>query len=143
MSQSNSPVSGPTHWAAGAAAASATDALLSPPGAAPQPAPTTDAPRPPPTKDPEAPAYKVTSNGEKRGKPLLDPPQVAVYSGTKVTWTNADSKPHGVRAQNGAFESGPIAPGSSYTWVAGAAGMYAYQDSSRPYVNAQIEVSPR
>lgn len=94
-------------------------------------------------KPAEAPPFRVTINGDKSGKALIDPPQVAVFSGTKVIWTNADTKPHGVLAQNGAFNSGNIAPGASFTWVAGAAGMYAYQDSSRPYVNAQIQVSPR
>lgn len=118
---------------------------VAPKPVAPKPvAPKPVAPKPQPSQKPaEAPAFKVTINGDKSGKPLFDPPQVAVYSGTKITWTNADSKPHGVQAQNGAFESGPIAPGASYTWIAGAAGMYAYQDSSRPYVNAQIQVSPR
>lgn len=94
-------------------------------------------------KPAEAPPFRVTINGDKSGKALIDPPQVAVFSGTKVTWTNADTKPHGVQAQNGAFNSGNIAPGASYTWIAGAAGMYAYADSTRPYVNAQIQVSPR
>ena len=94
-------------------------------------------------KAPEAQPFRVTINGDKSGKALIDPPQVAVFSGTKVIWTNADTKPHGVQAQNGAFNSGNIAPGASYTWIAGAAGMYAYADSTRPYVNAQIQVSPR
>ena len=94
--------------------ATPTKAAQRPTRAAPQPVPTKVAPPPPPTKAPEAPAFKVTINGDKSGKPLFDPPQVAVYSGTKITWTNADSKPHGVQAQNGAFESGPIAPGASF-----------------------------
>jgi len=113
--------------------------------AAPKPAaPKPAAPKPQPSQKPaEAPAFMITINGDKSGKPLFDPPQARVLSTTKVTWTNADSKPHGVRAQNGAFDSGPIAPGASYTWVAGAAGKYAYQDSTRPYVNAEVEVVAR
>lgn len=113
-----------------------------PPQAAPKPPPRQQ-PKPPPPRQPQVPTFRITLNGDKSGKPLVDPPQAAVYSGTKVTWVNADSKPHGVQAQNGAFNSGPIAPGASYTWVAGAAGMYAYQDSSRPYVNAQLQVTGR
>lgn len=117
--------------------------------AAPRPtqaAPVATRPAPAPArtqKAPEAPVFRITINGDKSGKPLFDPPQAAVFSGTKVTWVNADSKPHGVKAQNGAFESGPIAPGKSYVWIAGGGGMYAYQDSSRPYVNAQIQVTGR
>lgn len=96
-----------------------------------------------PTQAPvSAPPFNIALNGDKSGKALIDPPQASVYAGTKVVWHNNDSKPHGVQAQNGAFKSGPIAPGGSYTWVA-VAGMYAYQDSTRPYVNAQIQVAPR
>jgi plastocyanin len=91
----------------------------------------------------EFPPFYVTISGDKSGKALIDPPQVAVYTGTKIIWRNSDTKPHGVMAQNGAFKSGNIAPGGTFTWVAGAPGMYAYQDSTRPYVNAQIQVSPR
>lgn len=86
--------------------------------------------------------FDINLNGDKSGKSLIDPPQVAVYAGTRVTWHNRDVKPHGVKAENGAFNSGPIAPGGSYTWVA-APGTFPYQDSTRPYVNASIQVSPR
>jgi hypothetical protein len=60
-----------------------------------------------------------------------------------VIWHNTDTKPHGVQAQNGAFKSGPIAPGGSYSWAAKVPGDYAYQDSTRPYVNASIRVAAR
>ena len=124
------------------AAPAATKAAPKPTKAAPKP--TKAAPKPQPVqKAPEAPVFRITINGDKSGKPLFDPPQAAVFSGTKVTWVNADSKPHGVQAQNGAFNSGPIAPGKSYVWIAGGGGMYAYQDSTRPYVNAQIQVTAR
>lgn len=120
-----------------------TKAAPKPKPPAPKPAAPKPAAKPPPRQQPQVPTFRITINGDKSGKPLFDPPQAAVYSGTKVTWVNADSKPHGVQAQNGAFNSGSIAPGASYTWVAGAAGMYAYQDSSRPYVNAQLQVTGR
>jgi plastocyanin len=87
--------------------------------------------------------FDIYLYGDKSGKNLIDPPQAAVYTGTRVVWHNADTKPHGVQAQNGAFASGNIPPGGTYTWVAGAPGMYAYQDSTRPYVNAQLQVAGR
>lgn len=110
--------------------------------AKPKPAPPKPAPRQT-QKQPEAPVFRITINGDKSGKPIFDPPQAAVFTGTKVTWVNADTVPRGVKAGNGAFESGPIAPGKSYVWIAGGGGMYAYQDSTRPYVNAQIQVTGR
>lgn len=94
--------------------------------------------RPTPAEKP----FVITLNGDKSGKSLIDPPQAAVYAGMKVIWKNADTKPHGVQAQNGAFKSGPIPAGGSFTWVA-LAGTHAYQDSTRPYVNASITVQPR
>ena len=123
--------------------------VVKPTKAAPRPtkaAPVATKPAPAPVrtqKAPEAPVFRITINGDKSGKPIFDPPQAAVFSGTKVTWVNADSVPRGVKAGNGAFESGPIAPGKSYVWIAGGGGMYAYQDSTRPYVNAQIQVTGR
>lgn len=101
-------------------------------------------PAPKPTqKAPEAPVFKISINGDKSGKPIFDPPQAAVFSGTKVTWTNNDVKPRGVKANNGAFDSGPIAPGKTFVWIAGGGGMYAYADSTRPYANGQIQVTGR
>lgn len=128
------------------------DPTTAPPTKAPVARPTTK--RPVPQKTQEPPPFVVTINGDKSGKPLFDPPQASVYTGYKVVWKNADTKPHGVLSRNGAINSGPcspqtgvtktcIQPGGSYTWVAGAPGMYEYKDSSRPYVNAQIMVAPR
>ena len=122
---------------------------------APTRAPTRKA-TPPPTRKPppEPPAFIVMINGDKSGKALIDPPQVSVYTGYKVTWKNADTKPHGVISTDGSINSGKcdppkgitatcIQPGKTYTWVAGAPGRVAYKDSSRPYVNAEIQVVPR
>lgn len=86
--------------------------------------------------------FNIDLNGDKSGKNLIDPPQAVVYAGTRVIWHNRDVSPRGVQASNGAFHSGLIAPGGSYTWIA-VAGNYAYQDSTRPYVNAAIQVAPR
>jgi plastocyanin len=108
---------------------------------APKPRATTAAPR---QTQVAAPPFTITIYGDKSPNNKIEPPQAAVYSGTKIVFKNADTlKPHGVTASNGAFKSGDIAPGGSYTWVAGAPGTYTYQDSTRPYVNASITVAPR
>ncbi|MCW2544229.1 MAG: Cupredoxin-like domain [Frankiales bacterium] len=106
--------------------------------AAPKPRVTTAAPRQ--TKQ-AAPPFTITIYGDKATQNKIEPPQGAVYSGTKVVWKNADTQPRGVTATNGGFKSGPIAPGGTYTWVAGAPGTYAYADSTRPYVTATITVA--
>lgn len=89
---------------------------------------------------PKAKPFTVTINGDTSGQPGFNPPDAAVYVGTEIVWVNHDSQPRGVIAQNGAFHSPPIAPGKSYTWVAKAAGRYSYQDTTRPYVDGQIQV---
>jgi len=107
-----------------------------------RPGPVRTTTRPQPTQAAPKP-FDIYIYGDKSGKNLIDPPQAAVYTGTRVVWHNADTKPHGVQAQNGAFNSGSIRPGGTYTWTAGAPGQYAYQDSTRPYVNASIQVQGR
>lgn len=107
-----------------------------PPPAASQPAPVA-------SSAPAAPPFHIAIYGDTSGKPLFDPAQAAVYSGTSVIWTNDDSKAHSVVAEGGAFHSGLLGPGQSFTWVAGAPGTYSYQDGTRPYVNGQIQVYAR
>jgi hypothetical protein len=94
--------------------------------------------RPTPTPKP----FDIYINGDKSGKSLIDPPQAAVYAGTRVIFHNADTKPRGVKADNGAFNSGLLQPGASYTWVA-RVGNYPYSDLTRPYVTAALQVAPR
>ena len=47
-------------------------------------------------------------------------------AGQKVTWTNTDGFPHTVTADNGSFDSGPVAAGTSYARTFKQAGTFAY-----------------
>jgi plastocyanin len=96
---------------------------------------TASAPKPKP--------FVISINGDTSGQPGFSPAGAAVYVGTQVVWVNHDTVPRGVVAQNGAFRSPVIAPGKSYTWIATAAGKYNYQDSTRPYVDGQVQVYPK
>jgi plastocyanin len=55
-------------------------------------------------------------------------PQV-VPVGTTVTWTNHDTVPHTVTADDGSFDSGTLQPGQSYTRTFSSAGNYPYHCS--------------
>ncbi|MHB8341954.1 MAG: cupredoxin domain-containing protein [Mycobacteriales bacterium] len=112
-----------------------------PPSSAPPPV--ASQPAPVASSAPAAPPFRISINGDTSNKPLFDPAQAAVYSGTSVVWTNDDTKAHSVVAEGGAFKSGLLGPGQSFTWVAGAPGTYSYQDGTRPYVNGQIQVYAR
>lgn len=91
---------------------------------------------------PVAQPFNIDINGDKSGKTLIDPPQSAVYAGTPVVWHNRDTKPRGVQATNGAFNSGLIAPGGSYTWI-GKPGNFPFRDITRPYVTGTLQVIAR
>lgn len=90
-----------------------------------------------------APVYTITIEGDNSGQSAFNPPNVAVYQGTPVKWVNADSKPHSVVASDGAFSSGTIAPGGSWTWVANSVGKHSYSDGTRPYAVGELQVAPR
>jgi plastocyanin len=59
----------------------------------------------------------------------FSPQTVAVNIGDTVAWSNNGSLPHSLIAVNGAFNSGPIAPGLSYSTTFTMPGTYIYYDS--------------
>jgi plastocyanin/predicted small secreted protein len=71
----------------------------------------------------------------------FEPTQASVTHGSIVKWVNADTQPRSVVAANGAFSSGPLAPGASYEFKTGATGTYNYGDGTRPYAQGQLIVS--
>ncbi|MFI4928273.1 MAG: hypothetical protein ACHP7E_11405, partial [Burkholderiales bacterium] len=54
---------------------------------------------------------------------MIQPGQLTVHRGDKITWTNKDLVPHTVTSA-GAFDSGAIAPGKSWSWLASAPGAH-------------------
>lgn len=70
------------------------------------------------------------------------PDPIRAHVGEIITWTNLDSDPHDVTARNGLFASGPIANGSSYTWVPRQPGTYKYFCTLHPEMHGIIIVRP-
>jgi plastocyanin len=58
-----------------------------------------------------------------------------------VTWSNEDSVGHTVTANGGAFGSGTIAPGTSFTRTFATAGTFAYHCSIHPSMTGTITVT--
>ena len=56
----------------------------------------------------------------------FSPATLSVSVGTKVTWTNNDTVTHTVTADQGAFDSNNLSPGSSFSFTFTKAGTYAY-----------------
>lgn len=65
---------------------------------------------------------------------------IEVPVGATVVWTNDDPVPHTVTADDGAFDSGVIAPGDSWSRTFEQAGSYAYHCTPHPFMKANIVV---
>jgi plastocyanin len=111
-----------------------TTAPANTPTAVPTTTPTT-APTSAPTMTPAS-----TGNSVTIANFAFSPQTLMVKTGTKVTWTNKDSATHTVTADQGAFNSGPLAPGNSFSFTFTKAGSYAYHCMIHPSMMATIVV---
>jgi plastocyanin len=84
--------------------------------------------------------YTISIYGDTGDVTGFDPPAAAVVTGTTVVWVNRDTQARSVVADNGAFESGAIAPGASYTRKFTSAARFNYADGTRPYTVGLLEV---
>lgn len=64
-----------------------------------------------------------------------------VTVGTTVTITNTDSAPHTWSADDGAFDSGSIAPGGTFEFTFTEAGTFAYHCNFHPSMSGTITVT--
>lgn len=62
------------------------------------------------------------------------PGTVGISKGTTVTWTNDDGVPHTVTSISGAFDSGPIDPGKTYSYTFNQAGTFEYSCTIHPSI---------
>ena len=73
----------------------------------------------------------------------IEPQYARQFVGSVVRWVNKDSVPRGVKATTTRFPCETIAAGASCDYKPMAAGIFDYGDSTRPYVNATLEVLPK
>ncbi len=115
--------------------------------------PTTQAPvvttAPPTTAAPvttttarQAPVTEIAINSD-GGASQFDPSQAAAFVGGIFRWTNKDSVPRSVEADDGSFRSPMLAPGESFDLKASRAGTVNYHDGTRPYAVAAIQAVAR
>lgn len=89
----------------------------------------TATPTPTPTPIPTAiptPTASASGNSITIAGFAFNPQSMTVKVGTKVTWTNNDSATHTVTADKGAFNSGPLSSGQSFSFTFTKAGSYTY-----------------
>lgn len=63
-----------------------------------------------------------------------------ITKGTRIVWTNTDTMPHSVTANDQQFDSGAIAPGKSFEWTADTAGTIAYHCIFHPSMTGTLTV---
>jgi plastocyanin len=70
----------------------------------------------------------------------FEPASVDVPVGGTVTWTNNGGAPHTVTADDGAFDSGELAPGASFSQTFDAAGTFTYHCNIHPQMTGTVNV---
>ena len=70
------------------------------------------------------------------------PEQITVKVGETVTWANKDPFPHDVKAADGSFASGEIAPDARWQYRATKAGRFPYTCTLHPGMDGVLIVEP-
>ena len=97
--------------------------------------PANPAPPPPPPGQLTPALVTITDAG-------FGPSSVTIAVGDSVRWTNNGSTAHTVTFNNQTFDTGPIAPGTSYTRTFIQAGPYAYHDALHKELAGIVVVNP-
>lgn len=71
----------------------------------------------------------------------FSPASLNVSTGTTVTWTNNDSVTHTVTSDTGAFSSGDLNPGQTFSYTFNQAGSFAYHCSIHTYMHGTVTVT--
>jgi plastocyanin len=104
---------------------------------------TTEAPKATTTTVAEIKAFDVSVNSDNAGTTQFDPSVSSIYVGTLIRFTNTDTVSRSVEADNGEFNSGPIAPGANWVYKATKVGRFNFHDGTRPYAVGSVEVIAR
>jgi plastocyanin len=70
----------------------------------------------------------------------FSPQTLTISVGTTIIWKNNSTAPHTVTSDSGAFGSGVIQPGGTFTFKFTSTGTFAYHCEIHPYMTASITV---
>jgi len=70
----------------------------------------------------------------------FSPDTLTITAGDTVTWTNEDQVAHTATSATGAFDSGDLEQGASFSFTFATAGTFAYLCSPHPDMTGQIVV---
>jgi plastocyanin len=71
----------------------------------------------------------------------FQPASIEVAAGSTVTWTNTGAAPHTVTADNGAFDSGQLKPGATFSQTFTTPGTYTYHCEIHPQMTGTVVVT--
>jgi plastocyanin len=71
----------------------------------------------------------------------FQPASLTVTAGSTVTWTNSGAVPHTVTSDSGAFDSGVLQPGASFSHTFDTAGTFSYLCTIHPNMTGAITVT--
>jgi plastocyanin len=71
----------------------------------------------------------------------FQPASLEIPAGTTMTWTNSGAATHTATADNGAFDSGRLAPGASFSQTFNSAGTFTYHCEIHPQMTGTIVVT--
>lgn len=96
-----------------------------------------------PTAPPIGSIIHITIIATRSGHPdaIYSPDPIRVRVGQTITWSNTDTDPHDVSADNGLFYSGPIGTSGRWRWTARKPGTYTYTCTLHPDMHGTIIVS--
>lgn len=92
----------------------------------PEPVATASPTPTPATRPTVTPAPQPGGNAISMGENTFSPPSLAVIAGTTVTWSNNGQKPHTATSDTGAWDSGLLTSGQSYSHTFDDPGTYSY-----------------
>lgn len=70
----------------------------------------------------------------------FQPSSLTIQAGTTVVWTNQDSAPHTITADNGSFDSGTISSNGTYSRTFTQTGSFVYHCDFHPSMQGTIIV---
>ena len=70
----------------------------------------------------------------------FQPPALTVRAGDSIVWINKDPFPHTVTSQAGGFDSHPLQPAQSWTYVASKKGEFSYIFTLHPTMKGTLRV---
>jgi plastocyanin len=85
-------------------------------------------------------AVSIVSGSSTLTTTAYAPNPVTVTVGTMVTWTNNDNIPHTSSADSGAWNSGNLGPGQSFTATMSSRGTFTYHCTIHPGMVGTVNV---